>query len=70
MGEYAKRVTAERGGAKRPTTHPNRTARRAGARERQQERARRGPAQQLHALDYRLGPGAGAKRERKRLVEA
>jgi len=39
------------------------------ARERQADRDKRNPREQLALLDYRLGEGLGAKNERKRLTQ-
>lgn len=47
--------------------HQRREELRAGAAERKEARDKMTPAQQLRALDYRLGKGQGAVKERKRL---
>ena len=36
---------------------------------RQKERKKRGPAEQLHRLDRKLGKGIGAERERMKLMK-
>lgn len=49
------------------TTHNNQEVRRKMARERQEERKKRSPREQLRLLDQRLGKGLGAAKERERL---
>ena len=36
---------------------------------RQKERKKRGPAEQLHRLDIKVGKGMGAKKERMKLMK-
>jgi cell shape-determining protein MreC len=50
------------------TTHNNQSVRRKMATEREVEREKRSPREQLHLLDQRLGKGLGAKKERERLT--
>ena len=49
--------------------HPFEGLRRKNAEERQAERAKRTPEQQLAELDAKLGTGKGAEKERARLVK-
>jgi len=53
--------------SKHVCTHPFEELRRKDAIERQEERNKRSPLEQLKELDARLGIGVGAKRERARL---
>lgn len=39
------------------------------ASERQKERKKRGPAEQLHRLDMKVGKGIGAEKERMKLMK-